>query len=117
MNTDYAGRTPGWLCVPLGYRPANGFSPWEGAAPNDFYLCPSVSIRGCIGLLRLRRLQAHQWPGLALIGGHTWSCRRDWPWSEIPLYPELDHLELRRKIQHRGSSGIDSPSPEDAVRS
>jgi len=47
------GLTPVLLRMALGQRPVNRFSPWESTVLGNAYLCLSVSICGCIELLRL----------------------------------------------------------------
>jgi hypothetical protein len=54
MNTDLEGRTWVSLCLTLGHGPVNGYSQWKRQVLSSPYLCLSVSICGCIELLRLR---------------------------------------------------------------
>ena len=54
MNTDSEVWTQVWLRFALGHCPVKGFSPWNSMASSRSYLCLSVSICGCIELLRFR---------------------------------------------------------------
>jgi hypothetical protein len=79
MNTDSEGRTPVLLCFALGHCPVRGFSPWKSAVLSGSYLCLSVSICGCIELLRLSRgigaRGCARWPAHA-GGGQAWKRRQ-----------------------------------------
>jgi hypothetical protein len=53
MNTDSEGWTPVLLRLALGHCPVNGFPLRKSPVLSSPDLCPSVSICGCIELLRL----------------------------------------------------------------